>query len=1244
MFQIHSVGDAAFLEQILMAVAMVTSTSSFEQMVAVGLLLGVLFVFIQSIMQGAERISLHQILLGYILYACFFVPTSRVVIEDSYTGQVRVVDNVPLGVAAAGGIISSIGYNLTFLFEQGYAVITPYVTDSQFAESLKILNDTRKRVASTPVYQAMNLSIGGDSDIRKSWNNYVRECTLTAVDLEQRSVDEIMAGELPDALRFDSNLYGTRLYLGPAGGVDYTCSEAYALLHRETDSAISSAPMSNAILNVLGVDNTFTGATGQSTITSSLGMLGLASTSGTKFLVAAVLEPIYYEAAQGRYSDFQDIASATMINQAIQQRNTQWAAEQSMFMTIVRPMMTFFEGFVYAITPLMGFLIVLGSFGASLAGRYFQTLLWIQLWLPVMSIINLYIHSAVSSEMASLGSDITSFYALNAASDQLQHWIATGGMLAAATPIISLFIVTGSTYAFTSLASRISGKDHIDEKIQSKDISQNGPVMQNAASNEYNDLTGMAATGAAGLMGQISFGSGISSMVSSSQQRMQQSQQAFSESLGSNFSSSTMDSQTYERAATLGRTHSAAHGTSEGLVNERAHQIMQNSSIGSQHSDAVRGIVSAVASGSISASVGTGLISQLAESAGVGTDAKQSSPLGGNQDARASQTTTASRQAKKTNSSTSKFGADIGLEGKLSATANKETVDTATSSFVNSAAIGDALKFSKAEQAQVTNSLAQAVSTGSKEALSDSFGSTDSQALTRSAQDVVSSAQSYTEASSLNQSAGSLNNLRLRDVGSMVSSDSAAMKHLNDYWNSGGVSSETKREANDLFQRYSAASSDGGYGLDQESALAASRIKALQNSDSHGISAEQFQRNFGAAVSAVGKAMNIATGGYGNFAEQSTLASVSNGDLHSKAQNNAQRVADNVAPAKNITVPSSAYPAYESPQSAKEGFAAINEQAARNSSSIREASTKEHDERYAGLEETARRDLISNGPDYDRMSSAELYGGIENASDWLGRRMSEAESRGQQIFSATSQGMSAASKSFSERMDELKSNESMRNEVINAAKMSDQELAESGLGGRVLSGLSSVGRSILGAAAAGIELARGEIGYSDLKNMSLEEKGMVYEAALAHAFETGGAAAVGELNRTAGVDFKQQFMNDAMSRGLTTEQAAVYASSFDAGGLGRLADPTAVGDTDFRTEAISNLAATYAERNDDGSVMVDSTGTPVLNESNQEFVDHMVNTLTESARAGSTLSGSYMAGIANYNTMTGRSSGSRALY
>ncbi|MFZ6787078.1 conjugal transfer protein TraG N-terminal domain-containing protein, partial [Klebsiella pneumoniae] len=182
-FSIHSIGDSAFLEQILIAVSMITGTGDFEKMVSIGLLLGVLMICIQSVFQGAKQINLQQVLVGWILYACFFGPTTTVTIEDAYT----------IGVGFAGGVISNVGYTITNLFETGYGVIVPNVTESHFSETLKLLNDVRRRAYDTGVFTALNSANGGGYvDVRRSWNNYIRECTLTKVDLNLMSLDELM--------------------------------------------------------------------------------------------------------------------------------------------------------------------------------------------------------------------------------------------------------------------------------------------------------------------------------------------------------------------------------------------------------------------------------------------------------------------------------------------------------------------------------------------------------------------------------------------------------------------------------------------------------------------------------------------------------------------------------------------------------------------------------------------------------------------------------------------------------------------------------------------------------------------------------------------------------------------------------------------------------------------------------------------------------------------------------------------
>lgn len=584
MFDIYSIGDSAFLAQILNAVAMICGTGDFVQLVSIGLIIGLIIICVQSIMGGVRELSLQHLLMGWIMYACFFGPSVTVTIEDAYTGQVRVVDNVPLGVGFSGSLISNIGYGVTVLFEQGYQNVAT-ITNEPFAESLRELQAVRRNLDNPKVMQAINDTLAPNSDVSRSLHNYLRECTMMKLANGAISLDELRTESWAEAIRFESQVFGTRLYLN--GAQDLTCSAAWAPLSNALNQ-INAGAVIQEINRAIGVvDNNGQYPQHTDSIDAALNQLGNVSTDVQDFIKASIIEPIYQRAAQSYYTDYHDVAAATMVSQALNQRNTQWAAEQSMFMTTVRPILTFFEGFIYAITPLMGFLFVIGQFGIRLAMRYFQTVIWIQLWMPVMSICNLYIIMAARSEMASLGaSRLDSFYALNRMDDLVSTWLATGGMLCTATPIIALFLVTGSTYAFTTLANRLGGGDHINEKVASPDALAVGAVHSQGAW-QSGDSFGMQRTGSEGMFQRIDFGSAASASAVSAQQRVDQVTNSFTDSLAQsirngkgfniddNFTTGFKD----ELAASHSTGLKAAYGkvkdwaTSHGLSESQAEQL-----------------------------------------------------------------------------------------------------------------------------------------------------------------------------------------------------------------------------------------------------------------------------------------------------------------------------------------------------------------------------------------------------------------------------------------------------------------------------------------------------------------------------------------------------------------------------------------------------------------------------------------------------------------------------------------------
>ncbi|MFB2729716.1 conjugal transfer protein TraG N-terminal domain-containing protein [Shewanella mangrovisoli] len=1200
-FSIHSIGDSAFLEQILIAVSMITGTGDFEKMVSIGLLLGFLMICIQSVFQGAKQINLQQVLVGWILYACFFGPTTTVTIEDAYTGQVRVVANVPIGVGFAGGVISNVGYTITNLFETGYGVIVPNVTESHFSETLKLLNDVRRRAYDTGVFTALNSANGGGYvDVRRSWNNYIRECTLTKVDLNLMSLDELMNRSTDSALRFNSQLYGTRLYLSTSNpdGADYTCTDGWVAISTATAN-LSSPVVVDALNNLLGID-TSTGDNAITKLTDSLQAMGATTTLSIDYLKAAVLEPLYYEAAAGRYQDLQDYGSALMINQAIQQRNTQWAAEQSMFMTVVRPMLTFFEGFIYAITPIIAFIIVMGSFGLQLAGKYVQTILWIQLWMPVLSIINLFVHTAASNEMSSLSaSGLNSMYALSSTGDVLQHWIATGGMLAAATPVISLFIVTGSTYAFTSLASRISGSDHVDEKMQTPDLLKQGPVMQSQPAYNHNQFSGAMANGAESMISTFSLGSTLASGVSSAQALQSQKSEAFQSTLGRGFSDGVSQEQAYSRLSNIGRNVSSQNSAQSQLVNQQAKNFMDKFQVDDSHSDAVKGAFAMQAMGTLDVDEAASMLmpmvgkarAAMKAAAGIKSSSTSLVPVAGAE--------------KKKGGNDDDSGDLFDIEAQAKGSTESSAQDSSSWSASDVSQFMKGVGFSQTDSQALTNQLAQGFSRSGGESFKQAWGDTLSQNLSKSASELVSASDSFTTMSQLQSQMGSMTNTDFKTLGGAVAQTPEAMNQLNDYFRSAAPQS-VKDEAASLQQRYQA------YGMSPQVAQAAARMTAMTNSKNY-----EPGKELGGYQAAL-QAINTASGRNGAFSGDAYSQQGLNGPNVSGVTGQVQGAVGNgpnIAPGfrDNVSGTAGTDPATEAGQLPTNSPIVQNE----NATGLTALNDKvQQTERAVSAPELkkAQDNLMNSLPDMSWSASG--WGAWDNSSDWIGRR---AEQAGGALIA----GHQAGAEAFSKAMDQMRTmTPEQRDQFIAATQRGDQAVQEEfGWAGDALVGMAKLGRNVIGAAASGYDAAKEWLtGKSDLseaaKGMNLEERGAFYAAALASASEAGSGAAQQFMNQY-GDEYKETMQSIAQSRyGLTDSQAAVYAESFDTN-EGRM------------NQAVQNLKMEYAERNPDGSPMMQG-GQPVLSQQNEEFTDKLVNVLQNSTGAGDR-SGSYLTAIRGYN-------------
>ncbi|HCF3017734.1 TPA: conjugal transfer protein TraG N-terminal domain-containing protein [Pseudomonas aeruginosa] len=625
-FSIYSLGSAVFMEDILNAVAMISGSGTIESLAMIGLLVGAFILGFKAVYSNTG-IQFQQLLVCFVLYLAMYGPTATAVVEDIYTGEVAVVDGVPIGPLAVGSIVSNIGYQITQAMEQGFS--TPSMTSYGFADPLNTLIHVRQ-IAHNVISLPSMTGNGGNSNLLASWSNYIKECTLVAASSDDRALQELLnKPEGIEALAFPSNVYYTKIYDGPADGSTKTCTDAFTSLKAMTESAETD------LLGDIARGMTTAGSKPDSfaieaRLDDALSSIAAAAIDARQYAVMSAVMPILEGAPSAVALQDMQGAAAIMMNQAMAQQATQWAAEGSMFTRYIRPFMTFFEGFIYAITPIMAFVIVLGGFGISLVSKYLMILIWMNLWMPVLAIINLYALSTTQAKIeAILGGSFSvgtglSFNQMRDMMPILETQIGIAGMLASAVPALCMFLVYGTSVAASGLATKLGGSDTINEKIASPDVVTPGGGLQ-MTSQAVNDFNGTRASGSEANLGDMSMSSAMTKAVKSANSKMHAESATMQSQALSAFSTAYSNTKSIGEQASVGRGVQAAFGMSNDAAIQTALQDMENAGFTQTQRDAQIAALTAGwnASGGVKAGNGAAASASAGVSAGGTTTSQQ---------------------------------------------------------------------------------------------------------------------------------------------------------------------------------------------------------------------------------------------------------------------------------------------------------------------------------------------------------------------------------------------------------------------------------------------------------------------------------------------------------------------------------------------------------------------------------------------------------------------------------------------
>ena len=303
--------------------------------------------------------------------------------------------------------------------------------------------------------------------------------------------------------------------------------------------------------------------------------------------MASALLPIYHDATVERLQQMQQPQAAIMIQQALLQRNSQWAGEQHLFLSSMRAMMAYIEGFVFAVTPLMGLLVCVGLFGVRLAFKYLMLLLWIQLWMPVLAINNLYISMVAKGAMANMSAPITSFSGIMESGPILEYWLGVGGMMAASTPALVLMLLYGSAITATHLAGRMQSGDFVNEKIPAPEILMPGSAITQQTGWNIAPQQGATRGQIDQVVPALSASSQLSNLVQSKDAARKSAGLAFSQATTNAFHQRFGESVDAKEMQQFSDSLSSSQGQVAQVVNDMARDIKKDFGLSSQQSRSI---------------------------------------------------------------------------------------------------------------------------------------------------------------------------------------------------------------------------------------------------------------------------------------------------------------------------------------------------------------------------------------------------------------------------------------------------------------------------------------------------------------------------------------------------------------------------------------------------------------------------------------------------------------------------------
>lgn len=518
-FEIYTLGDTQMYWDVLNGIAMIFSGSDLVSgtngmNLSFGAFVGAMILLCVMIYKSVfeRQFDIRSLLLPLTIYMVLTVPKATVVVNDIYNVEpVKMIDNVPLGLALPASAFSGFSFLLTQLLEQSLTVIPltngvgylPKMTEEGFLTPLQVLNQVR--------YDDMNRAYPA---FQQTITSLYNECVINNPSFSAQQYQQ-STNSFDYILRTAQNSSGmvviNKNFAGETQQVAVGCSEASDSIRTTYMAYIDgSADVFNMLnmsiqknsfqdrlnkrlttVNTYGKIKTVNGYNHYTPnqITDMVGnTIGITGDRARNFISSVTFDPLVKTAAScvEKFDSF-NLSMCTGWISANEQWKQSAAMSGTSFIKNLKNGQNLLVLVGFLLFPIMVFMIMLKGMGsAKLIGGYICFMMSNFLWLPFATIINFYAQMQFQEAAYLLMSqDPDASLTLSQAPqlyDALSQKIAVASNALGMVPVLTTMLFGGMMWGMSAVANSMNPAEAgYNTKLNSKTIKDSAPLSSSSS-------------------------------------------------------------------------------------------------------------------------------------------------------------------------------------------------------------------------------------------------------------------------------------------------------------------------------------------------------------------------------------------------------------------------------------------------------------------------------------------------------------------------------------------------------------------------------------------------------------------------------------------------------------------------------------------------------------------------------------------------------------------------------------------